>query len=52
MTKAAGSGGLAWLAEKRAAEEDRSLARYVSRLIEADAERRNGPEFDSNAGAK
>jgi tripartite-type tricarboxylate transporter receptor subunit TctC len=36
QTKAAGSGERA-LAERRAAEEDRSLASYISRLIEADA---------------
>jgi hypothetical protein len=28
------------LAEKRATEEDRSLASYISRLIEADAEKK------------
>jgi hypothetical protein len=36
MTMAAGSGGRA-LAEKRAAEQDRSLASYIAQLILADA---------------
>ncbi|HYQ06521.1 MAG TPA: hypothetical protein VER26_06025 [Xanthobacteraceae bacterium] len=42
QSKAAGSGGAA-LAEKRAAEEDRSLASYISQLIVGDAEKKGRP---------
>ena len=38
-TRAAGSGEVA-SAEKRAAEEDRSLASYISQLIVGDAEKK------------
>jgi len=39
--RAAAGSGVRALAEKRAAEDDRNLASYISRLIEADAQKKS-----------